>query len=536
LTEKKKKKKQKPKKKNQTMSGEELPAGSKRPRTIAGYSNEDNPFGDSRLTDAFVWHKKRKALGLPTEDPDASDGVGGAGGANDPAQVQKIEAEVAKVKARREEAQQERLRMEAERREKERQGEALLAGGRDDAAREVTFFLGQLHRGARARLLAGRGTPCDRLAANLCVKEGHDWFGAGALAAVAMASSQGAHGGWGTDPPPYETDEPKDIIEAIEDDAEISEIATEAGRRAVLGDVGAKDYWPLVAAVCESVLAERTIAGGVLAPVHAKVRDDLRSVARSLAADELDALAARAKRVTADDPGADASYWTAVMQYARSEASRKRLRDAHVDYLEKRLEELEAYSASMAAARESAGDDAAAAAAGADDDEVEVAEPGGADARAPDWVPRDIAEEGAAEELLTADFDLGKQTLSWDDKYRPRKPRYFNRVRTGYEWNRYNRTHYTKENPPPKTVQGYKFNIFYPDLIDVTDTPSYHISKGKSPGTKIIRFHAGPPYEDVAFEVLDKEWDLSRRHGFRNSFDRGVLSLWFNFKRLRYRR
>jgi len=31
---------------------------------------------------------------------------------------------------------------------------------------------------------------------------------------------------------------------------------------------------------------------------------------------------------------------------------------------------------------------------------------------------------------------------TWEDKYRPRKPRYFNRVHTGYEWNKYNQTHY----------------------------------------------------------------------------------------------
>jgi hypothetical protein len=36
----------------------------------------------------------------------------------------------------------------------------------------------------------------------------------------------------------------------------------------------------------------------------------------------------------------------------------------------------------------------------------------------------------------------GNQTYSWEDKYRPRKPRYFNRVHTGYEWNKYNQTHY----------------------------------------------------------------------------------------------
>jgi hypothetical protein len=29
----------------------------------------------------------------------------------------------------------------------------------------------------------------------------------------------------------------------------------------------------------------------------------------------------------------------------------------------------------------------------------------------------------------------------------------------------------SSENPPPKVVQGYKFNIFYPDLMYV---PLYH--------------------------------------------------------------
>ena len=30
------------------------------------------------------------------------------------------------------------------------------------------------------------------------------------------------------------------------------------------------------------------------------------------------------------------------------------------------------------------------------------------------------------------------QVTWWHDKYRPRKPKYFNRVHTGYEWNKYN--------------------------------------------------------------------------------------------------
>jgi hypothetical protein len=49
------------------------------------------------------------------------------------------------------------------------------------------------------------------------------------------------------------------------------------------------------------------------------------------------------------------------------------------------------------------------------------------------------------------------------------------RVLQGFEWNKYNQTHYDGDNPPPKVVQGYKFNIFYPDLINRFETPEYII-------------------------------------------------------------
>lgn len=56
-------------------------------------------------------------------------------------------------------------------------------------------------------------------------------------------------------------------------------------------------------------------------------------------------------------------------------------------------------------------------------------------------------------------------------RYRPRKPKFYNKVKTGFDWNKYNQTHYDKETPPPKRVMGYRFNILYPDLIDMRKTP-----------------------------------------------------------------
>ncbi|PIA54878.1 hypothetical protein AQUCO_00901050v1 [Aquilegia coerulea] len=146
-------------------------------------------------------------------------------------------------------------------------------------------------------------------------------------------------------------------------------------------------------------------------------------------------------------------------------------------------------------------------------------------------------EEGDAVFGSGAEVNLDSQVYWWHDKYRPRKPKYFNRVHTGYEWNKYNQTHYDHDNPPPKIVQGYKFNIFYPDLVDKSQAPEVKIEKDGSNGeTHIIRFHAGPPYEDIAFRIVNKEWENSHKKGYKCTFERGILHVYFNFKRYRYRR
>lgn len=60
--------------------------------------------------------------------------------------------------------------------------------------------------------------------------------------------------------------------------------------------------------------------------------------------------------------------------------------------------------------------------------------------------PKDWGDSESEEELegdLADEIDnVLPASYDWSDKYRPRKPRYFNRVHTGYEWTQYNQTHY----------------------------------------------------------------------------------------------
>ena len=152
------------------------------------------------------------------------------------------------------------------------------------------------------------------------------------------------------------------------------------------------------------------------------------------------------------------------------------------------------------------------------------------------------------EELFNTEVDIPATPPKWADQHpdiTPQKPKFFNRVQVGYEWNAYNKIHYTEQNPPPKIVTGYRFNLFYPDLLDPTKAPSYKVEQkgrtmvqaGIEQASCILRFFAGPPYADVCFEVIDKDWDHSSRYdrGYKSSFDKGILQLHFKFKRITYR-
>ena len=129
-----------------------------------------------------------------------------------------------------------------------------------------------------------------------------------------------------------------------------------------------------------------------------------------------------------------------------------------------------------------------------------------------------------------------------------KEPKFYNTIKMGVLWTAYNKTHFDKERPPPPQVIGYKFNIFYPELIDASKTPSYRIEKAVDSNPKSyppsrwersleipdehvsLVFSGGSPYADISFQIVNREWDVNPKTGFRCLFERGVLHLWFNFK------
>jgi len=148
---------------------------------------------------------------------------------------------------------------------------------------------------------------------------------------------------------------------------------------------------------------------------------------------------------------------------------------------------------------------------------------------------RDL-DKNSDNELVFNDTVEIKKEYEWAKDYKPIKPRYANKKILGFDWNKHNQAHYDNINLPPKTVSGYRFNIFYPNLVDKTKTPKFYLQRSETPDMCIIRFESGAPYEDVAFKIINREWNTRQKGDFLNVFDKGVLKLYFKFKRFRYKR
>lgn len=122
------------------------------------------------------------------------------------------------------------------------------------------------------------------------------------------------------------------------------------------------------------------------------------------------------------------------------------------------------------------------------------------------------------EATFSVEVPTEHQKFLWSDKYRPRKPRFFNRVHTGFEWNKYNQTHYDIDNPPPKIVQGYKFNVSR--MFVLKGVPWIHKSMHTYSGTCSI-------YQQHAWDYLQMSF-LRKRAVYILKLKSWICGFFFN--------
>ena len=119
-------------------------------------------------------------------------------------------------------------------------------------------------------------------------------------------------------------------------------------------------------------------------------------------------------------------------------------------------------------------------------------------------------------------------------------PDYEANVYLGYDWNRYNRKKFNPMNLPPKSIRGYIFRIYYPELKNRAVAPRYRlipelIDKNEPVPDQqykytAIVFEAAEPYLPIGFRIVDKEWDTYRNDGVCSSFVQGVFTFQITFK------
>eukprot|EP01083_Nonionella_stella_P005875 16959_1 len=137
----------------------------------------------------------------------------------------------------------------------------------------------------------------------------------------------------------------------------------------------------------------------------------------------------------------DLPYWQTVLDQLLIYLAKMELSDLHSKMLVCQLEKLEQKKEDLEK-KQNSGNTATSARGGENSNENEKDDVDSAR-------PKDVAPDfgNLEEELgLTSEIDLGPGSYNLE-KYRPRKPRYFNRVKTGYDWNKYNQTHYDHDNP-----------------------------------------------------------------------------------------
>jgi hypothetical protein len=473
-----------------------------------GYTAEENPFNDPNLHETFTWTKKKEKA-----KPDDEENLD---------TLQEIDM----IRRRRKEREAERDEMERLRAEESRMKE--LENYDEWARKEEEFHLEQQRKRSAIRLVEGREKPIDVLAKNLLLfglsddEKNH-------RAAVKYKERYNALDQ--LDKLEAELQEPHKILQLLKL-AELKELVVDIDTFRVLEREGMSDgeskhvillYWDALHAVALDEI--KLLQNGGENSTYAKKVSSIRELFNGQGSSALQKMGAEIdiKLTKPDDESIDKTYWRLVKEQLLVHQSKMILSELHSKMLVRQLERLEQRKEELARKQREG-----------------EAEPPTEDDVQPSSIPKNVDPDfgNREDEIGESDevqLDSTKQ-YSWQDRYAPRKPRYFNRVKTGYDWNKYNQTHYDHDNPPPKTVQGYKFNIFYPDLVDPTKTPQFFIEPADSDDFCIIRFHAGAPYEDVAFKIINREWNRSRKRGYKCTFERGVLSLYFNFATHWYRR
>ena len=278
--------------------------------TVAGYTNDSNPFGDAQLSEKFVWKKKVQN--------DARSGVYHAqlSKADEKRRRDEVGEEIAKVKKRRQEREEEREAWEAEKERMQREADEAEFG--DYAAQEDKFHLRQTRVRSQIRIREGRAKAIDRLTRNLS-SVGTDEFD------IEVPQPYTIFDGLSL----YETEEVRDDIKTnLEFDTDNAE------------------FWTCMMVVCDDARSARQRpgeAGSACAhqELHTSIDGDIEQVLRGKSGQELEDMEKSIEGKINSGGSVDVEYWETLLRKLKVQKAKAKLREFHSQLLRGHLDALE---------------------------------------------------------------------------------------------------------------------------------------------------------------------------------------------------
>ncbi|VDP91786.1 unnamed protein product [Echinostoma caproni] len=289
-----------------------------------GYTNEDNPFGDHRLSESFVWKQKLESEGLAHLSKEEIQAL----------QKKKMEEnrlELKSVRKRRAEREREREEREKEMEMMQRDKEAEYY--RSWEQQEDTFHLEQAKLRSRIRIADGRAKPIDLLSKYITDQDEE---------AMELASADLSGAIEILEPTQFLVGLGMDDLEDLLADIKVVYMELEKGRNA--------EYWRDITTVVEDELHKlRRLAGGACgadsrgrssATISQSVMQSVAETLKGKTYTQLAALERQIEPKLRGGEGVDVTYWETLAQFVRAQMARTRLRDMHQENLRRKLEYL----------------------------------------------------------------------------------------------------------------------------------------------------------------------------------------------------
>ena len=440
---------------------------------LLGYSNDINPFGDSNLLQPFVWGKKK--------EKDSHEQKHNTTITSTHKRTELI-SEIEKVRKRRIQREEELAEMERLRDEEQRLRESLQYD--DWQKKEEIFVLEQISNRSKIRLVDRRAQPVDLIAKNILLIETFESYKITNDYKVQDLNFLELVG---------ESSDPIDIMKRLSL-KELRELQVDVDSYLQLEKSKSSpyvSYWENLLSIIQ-IEIQKLSSNQTVTSIHESIINDVTDLLKGKTSNELDNLQHDIEKNLSEGKGGDVEYWELLKIEVKLQRAKSIVRNIHKQVYKKQNAILQDIREEISINNEKSKPLIN------ESDEYKEKIPldvfkviEDLDIPAVDTADREEKMD-ISDEVVLLD-NINNTAYPWKGKYTPRKPRYFNRVRTGWDRTKYKLTHYDHDNPPPKMIQGYKFTIFYPDLIDKLKTPRYFIEPcAESAGGNdfvIIRFH-----------------------------------------------